>query len=150
MIHNVCSKNFEIIDDGSFLIDDRLLKDEVKCPSYKVCCRKKHLQVEAADQKCKNYETANTCGFRNSKGIGNRVKPKYPTGIKYSQYGEFPWSMALMNVTGKKPTLLSGGTLIHPKVVITAAHRITDMPDKSKILVRGGEFNTQVAFKALF
>lgn len=141
--YNLCSENGDIITDGYLMIDERLGVDTEKCPTHKVCCRKKDLHVPTPDQKCKNYETAKTCGYRNSKGIGTRVKPVEST-IEYSQYGEFPWAMAVMNHTDRTPKLLCGGSLIHPKIVLTAAHHVARMPDIGKITVRGGEYNTQV------
>lgn len=126
------------------MIDERLGEDEAqKCDTYKVCCRKKDVTPPGIKQICSNYKTAKNCGLRNTMGVGTRVKAAVPSKIKYSQYGEFPWSMAVMNNTEKIPKLLCGGTLIHPKVVISAAHSIARMSDIGKILVRGGEYNTQ-------
>lgn len=59
---------------------------------------------------------------------------------------EFPWIVAIL-----KEGLLYGivtydykcvGSLIHPKVVLTVAHHITEKPNKFKI--RAGRHNQQV------
>lgn len=141
----LCSENREIITDGQFIIDERFDKGVVKkCESAKVCCERKTLvPVVPKKQKCSNYKNAKSCGFRNKMGVGTHVASKQPH-IQYPQFGEFPWSMALMNNTGRTLTLLGGGSLIHPKVVVTSAHITARMPDHTKIKVRGGEYNTQI------
>ena len=65
-----------------------------------------------------------TCGKRNDRGVGFRI-----TGALdgEAQFGEFPWMAAIVRQEpqGEKPPLnifLCGGSLIHPKVILTAAH----------------------------
>ncbi|XP_050359599.1 phenoloxidase-activating factor 2-like isoform X2 [Nymphalis io] len=73
------------------------------------------------------------------------VFPKNDSAI-YANYGEFPWAVALIK---KKPTktwspndYLGGGTLIHPSVVLTVAHKV-DKINAQKIKIRAGEWDTQ-------
>lgn len=63
-----------------------------------------------------------------------------------AEFGEFPWMVAItreitFNGTQKKK-FQCGGSLIHPSVVLTAAHCA---PQKflSTMLVRAGEWDTQ-------
>ena len=65
------------------------------------------------------------CGQRNPEGVTFRI-----TGNKdkESEFGEFPWMVAIINVVQKdniqQNYYLAGGSLIHPRVVLTAAHRL--------------------------
>jgi hypothetical protein len=66
-----------------------------------------------------------TCGMRNGDGLNVRI-----TNFKdnESQYGEFPWMVAVLRptvsaTTGKPNDVYQcGGSIIHPSVVLTAAH----------------------------
>lgn len=78
---------------------------------------------------CKTYtggfDKPTRCGARNVNGFGKKLVGK---GDKYAQYGEFPWMMAVLTEVedskGKKfYKYRCGGSLIHSKLVVTAAHR---------------------------
>lgn len=67
-----------------------------------------------------------TCGVRNADGLNVRI-----TNFKdnEAQYGEFPWMVAILRPTPSTTTpgklndvYQCGGSLIHPSVVLTAAH----------------------------
>jgi plasma kallikrein len=82
-----------------------------------------------------------SCGFRNINGLGY-----YSFGKESeSQFGEFPWTMAVLKeiAVGERDIqmFLSGGSLIHPKFVLTAAHKINGTSPED-LTVRGGEWNT--------
>jgi len=65
------------------------------------------------------------CGHRNANGVGFRI-----TGDNdnEAQFGEFPWMVAILREekVDDNPEKLNvyqcGGSLIHPQVVLTAAH----------------------------
>lgn len=82
------------------------------------------------------------CGQANPNGLGPR--PKVITN--FTQFGEFPWMMALVKKeirgTEEMNVYIAGGTLIHPKVVLTTAHNIQNFRNAT-IVARGGEWNTQ-------
>jgi secreted trypsin-like serine protease len=67
------------------------------------------------------------CGLRNENGIGFKIKGG---SDGESQFAEFPWTIAVFHEQpendGKKNVFLCGGSLIHPQVVLTAAHCVAD------------------------
>lgn len=68
------------------------------------------------------------CGFRNKNGLGG-LAVSTPNKTLYGHYAEFPWMLALLYKWGPDDTsinFLGGGSLIHPKVVLTAAHKLIE------------------------
>lgn len=95
------------------------------CKHYlKACCKVK-APLRSSDEEPPMKSRG--CGYLNPKGVHFSI-----TGHKdqEAQFGEFPWMVAVMNVVldenYDEPInfYLSGGSLIHPKVVMTAAHRL--------------------------
>lgn len=63
------------------------------------------------------------CGVRNAAGITGRIKnPVYVDGD--SEFGEYPWQVAILKKDPKESIYACGGTLIDALHVITAAHCI--------------------------
>ena len=91
-------------------------------------------------------EIPEKCGQHNPNGLGGMVSSLQNRSL-YSQYAEFPWMMAVTIERHNKDNSVlvsfqSGGSLIHPKVVLTTAHNIAGI-DPKKLVVRGGEWDTQ-------
>lgn len=90
-----------------------------------------------------------TCGVRNGDGLNVRI-----TNFKdnESQYGEFPWMVAVLKptpsaATGKVQDFYQcGGSLVHPSVVLTAAHCVVGKDPKS-LKIRVGEWDTQSEYE---
>lgn len=80
----------------------------------------------------------NVCGYRNKHGVGLEFHKNHDV----SQFGEYPWVIALREVTNSVGVYICGGSLIHPSVVLTAAHCVTGR-DVKNLNVRAGEWDTQ-------
>lgn len=86
-------------------------QQQQQCGPRQVCCRRPARQSYVPGQ----------CGRRNTQGITGRIKnPVYVDGD--SEFGEYPWQVAILKKDPKESVYVCGGTLIDPLHVITAAH----------------------------
>lgn len=142
----LCSDNRTIIDDGSgkTVIDFRLNVDEVReCPVLKPCCSLKNAKpmTEVKKEYVRKLPTA--CGLRNRNGLQFIATNQPP---HQAQEGEFAWTVAVLerNVSLKsneESQFICGGSIIHPKVVMTAAHCLKNV-NLSRLFVRGGDWDS--------
>lgn len=83
-----------------------------------------------------------SCGIHNKNGLGGMVQVLQ----NETQFGEFPWMVLVLTIkkAGSRNLYMyvCGGSLIHPKIVLTSAHN-TANKDINKLLVRAGEWETQ-------
>ncbi|KAJ8953991.1 hypothetical protein NQ314_007184 [Rhamnusium bicolor] len=84
------------------------------CGPRHVCCKRpSRPQIPQAINR--------QCGTRHSQGINGRIKnPVYVDGD--SEFGEYPWQVAILKKDPKESVYVCGGTLIDPLHIITAAH----------------------------
>lgn len=63
-------------------------------------------------------------------------------------FGEFPWTVAIINIDND--TCICGGSLIHPKAILTGFHCVRDYVLKARDLkIRAGEWDTQTTKERL-
>ncbi|KAK8386544.1 hypothetical protein O3P69_010878 [Scylla paramamosain] len=127
----------KVITDGSGVIDIRTASG---CSNYlDVCCADPH----TTDPVTPDPGHVSRCGVRNYNGIDVRIQ-----GFQgnETQVAEFPWMSAVLKkevVSGEEINLyLCGGSLIHPSIVLTAAHCVNKHLS-SDLRVRLGEWDTQ-------
>ncbi|XP_055372214.1 phenoloxidase-activating factor 2-like [Condylostylus longicornis] len=137
-----CKENGTYNFDGEKLISIRF--DETKpCKLYlETCCK---VGIETIDETIEVPQLLvaieNTCGIRNERG----VLVRFADGEQDSSaYGEFPWMIAVTTIEKTDDEsfeiFLCGGSLIHPNVVLTAAHCVVKyMPNN--LMVKAGEYD---------
>ncbi|XP_076038890.1 phenoloxidase-activating factor 2-like [Oratosquilla oratoria] len=82
-----------------------------------------------------------TCGVRNALGVDTTI-----AGFRdnQTQFGEFPWMTVILTkaIVSNENTdvYVCGGSLIHPSVILTAAHCVHDKSAQD-LLVRVGDWN---------
>lgn len=136
-----------ITEDGEFdgfgLIDLRVNIDDPVCPHYlDVCCDNNRTRSESLTPTPQDTRSRG-CGIRKVGGIDFNI-----TGNNDNEagFGEFPWTVALLH--SGNSSFFCAGSLIHPRVVLTAAHCILDKSTES-FLVRAGEWDSQTVLERL-
>ncbi|XP_030079630.1 uncharacterized protein LOC111604655 isoform X1 [Drosophila hydei] len=105
---------------------------EKSCRINEVCCRRP-LRPQAPPQQL------GRCGVRNAAGITGRIKnPVYIDGD--SEFGEYPWHVAILKKDPKESIYACGGTLIDAQHIISAAHCIKSQ-NGFDLRVRLGEWD---------
>ncbi|XP_035895844.1 phenoloxidase-activating factor 2-like [Anopheles stephensi] len=107
----------------------------------KICCKGPSSSFENIPTSM--YEVTQgdyKCGMSNPEGLVYDVE----SNLTYAKYAEFPWTVAIFKMSFSSNnielTYVGGGTLIHPKFVVTAAHTL-EKPHR--YVARFGEWNIQ-------
>ncbi|XP_053672456.1 uncharacterized protein LOC128722800 [Anopheles nili] len=89
-------------------------QQQQQCSGRQVCCRRPVYRNPP-------NQNLGKCGVRNAQGINGRIKnPVYVDGD--SEFGEYPWQVAILKKDPKESVYVCGGTLIDNLYIITAAH----------------------------
>ncbi|KAG5871975.1 hypothetical protein JTB14_003100 [Gonioctena quinquepunctata] len=108
--------------NGERIIDIRMERDNLPCTDiFHVCCK---LEDRSPQNPTETPPTSirKGCGYRHPNGMRFKITGN---NENEAQFAEFPWMVALIRSMDSHELLQRpkcGGALIHPRVVITAAH----------------------------
>ncbi|XP_015122686.1 uncharacterized protein LOC107045071 [Diachasma alloeum] len=103
-------------DVGEVNVQERQFGRPPVCGPRHVCCRRNQLHPGSL-----NRPKSGQCGVRNGQGVNGRIKtPVYIDGD--SEFGEYPWQVAILKKDPSESVYVCGGTLISPRHILTAAH----------------------------
>lgn len=155
--YNVCV-NGSVLITGDDLIDWKIStrtngNSIIECENFQILCCLNDNGIESKDSKEQtgfdkpfkeeNDQIDKTCGYRYGKN-NKKFESRISNG-EMAQLGEFPWMVAIFLQFHNSPDDLQyhgGGSLIHPKVILTAAHILIDQIAEN-LVVRAGEWNMQ-------
>ncbi|CAH1140256.1 unnamed protein product [Phyllotreta striolata] len=131
---NMCADS----DYGDDNLDVRL--EESTCENYfDVCCENPINDIPK--QPPTDAKLFKGCGLKNPIGLSGRIT----SDSQLAQFGELPWTVVIMERNLLKPDTnmyRCGGSVIHPQVVVTAAHCVIGI-DQTLLTVRAGEWDTK-------
>jgi len=79
--------------------------------------------------------TSGECGIRNLNGIDVTIEGFQD---RQAQLGEFPWMVAVLD---QGTNYVGGGSLVHSKIVLTAAHKVHDIKSGTSLVARIGDWD---------
>jgi len=146
--YKFCKKSTSTDEITGFgVIDIRF--DETDCQDVlDVCClgvATSPVSIEPKPVKNGPPTQAAGCGVRNVGGIDFELAGALDNE---AGFGEFPWTVAIIRIDDDQ--CICGGSLIHPKAILTGAHCAKEYVSKAKDLkIRAGEWDTQTTKERL-
>lgn len=143
--HHLCSADAQHQDlDADNHLDQKVAviqadPDRFCNEPIEVCCSEFDAVIERQPSGC-GYQLP-------QKSFESRISGGWQTGI-----GEFPWMIAILQrdaAAGNQFKYLSGGSLIHPSIVLTVAHTIT-ASSMQRLIGRGGEWDLQSSTEQVY
>ncbi|OWR50836.1 serine proteinase protein 1, partial [Danaus plexippus plexippus] len=121
------------------------LREKSTCNGIEVCCSRNDIRTISTTQ----LMAPDGCGFSNA----GAIPYQRPSDPGYAEFGEFPWMIAVIRRSGDigdfDDKYAAGGALVHPKVVITATHKVRDYGPQ-ELMARAGEYNTRSISEVFF
>nr|XP_014088868.1 phenoloxidase-activating factor 2 isoform X1 [Bactrocera oleae] len=136
---SLCNENGTVNNYGIHMINLRI---DGPCAYLESCC---DVSNKLQEPKPLDVPQINACGYRNFNGISFKI-----SGAKNNEaeFAEFPWMVAIYTNVGNQKLFKCGGSVIAPKVVLTAAHCLWDKQTAS-LMVRAGEWDLETTLEPL-
>ncbi|KAL4123183.1 hypothetical protein QTP88_015406 [Uroleucon formosanum] len=133
--HHLCRNQTINVAPKQLITEMGINKD--RCPNpMDVCCYDPIKSTKSSEIP----ENRTICGHWNPRGVKFTM-----TGDSHNeaQFGEFPWMIAILKLeSNQSTTYICGGSLIHPKVVLTAVHCVIGKKP-NELVIRAGEWDSQ-------
>ncbi|XP_063391076.1 phenoloxidase-activating factor 2-like [Cydia fagiglandana] len=140
---NPGAQAFRIVNDGTSAEFGEypwmvaILKEAPHC--LEVCCLLNQKQDKPPPPVVEQTE----CGWSNPGAQAFRIVNDGTS----AEFGEYPWMVAILkrsdsNTAWSQSDYMGGGSIIHPQVVLTGAHKV-DGKEANEIKCRAGEWDTQ-------
>ncbi|XP_067004601.2 phenoloxidase-activating factor 2 isoform X2 [Anabrus simplex] len=159
VVFYLCGRDGHIITTGFELVDERFgVKETVKkCPGRQVCCKNPidpdatagppsssslRPPVEPPVSPWLGQKDKSACGLRGTAFGLDQSWSRIGVDSGSTSFAEFPWMLAVLRRRNSNANpFICGASLIHPRVVLTAAHCVR-RKTTDNLIIRAGEWNT--------
>ncbi|KAJ0170407.1 hypothetical protein K1T71_013778 [Dendrolimus kikuchii] len=129
----LCRDNDHSVPDRNFLSFEQNPCEE----TVEVCCKNPDSTVPKV---VRETEDLKGCGYRFPNGVDYIPNLDNEQNSDNSNFGEFPWVVAFLETSNG--SYVGSGAIIHPEVIVTAAHVISSYKDSpGNLKIRAGEWD---------